>query len=72
MDNRSALLVRRSKDNLSIAYSRKVSRRDENKRDGSFKIRRSATSKMSTPLMQSIRQQELEPLRSYSTAKPMQ
>lgn len=68
MDNRSALLVRRSKDSLSIAYSRRVCRKDDIKRDGSFKIRKSATTKMSTPLMQSLRQQELDPLRNSSTS----
>lgn len=59
MDNRSALLVRRSKDNMSIAYSRRIYRKEELKREGSFKIRKAVSSKMSTPLMQSNRQQEI-------------
>jgi hypothetical protein len=55
MDARSALLVRRSKDTLSIAYSRKVSRKEDLKRDMSFKIRKPTSTKTSIPQIQPVK-----------------
>lgn len=68
IDAREDLLGRCSRDNLSMAYSRKISRREDSKRDNSFKIRKTAVSKASSPHMQTITKRpsgDIEMLKQY-------